>query len=780
MNETPQIAGSSYETIDVTDGQDFELTCIAEGYPQPSMSWLHNGYFIESNSSISNLSFENNRTVLKITCANPKLHQGVFQCFATNELGSTYAIKVVNFKSSTNSDKASSNNKFLETGSIIPSASSPPIHHKDDNLNDLNGESVSEDEFLSEHSNKDHNGHDFSSTTHGPNRGHRKKHKNQNNSKYLAKMIPPSKPEVSKLSDDSVMVRWSLSSQNSQAQTIPVSFFKVQYKEVSNGNHGPGSDWNTLDAVISPHIYSYEVFGLNPNGTYRFRIAAVYANDDNKNGPSSPKFVMQKDPSVRRPSYSPSIINAKATSPTQVSVNWNFMNIEMLPINGFFIYYRPADSAGEYDKASISGDQMRQYNLSNLSPSTVYEIKMRCFNVAGVSDFSNIYTVQTLPDDNLVPPKFDSGNTGKKNEDVINHNSILDLTESWLSKTFKKLINDKMQFIVLVSVAVILVLVFVTCFVICIIRHKSNATLGTGDKIIKNGLKPATSPGHDFYFTPNLFERQKSNGTISKATTNGNGAPNGHVPNDCLNRPITQRHSPHKYDQDGLDSSHEVSIPNNNSNHMNVRVNPLSDQQAPQLPSVQPSTLNRRNSLRNSLSYSTHHLFNSSIHKSMANGFSENGTIEREKDHCKNINNNVATIDRKRMSKTIVDSYLESYAVPNSNGNVSKFAQNQHNSTSFTRLNGTLERKRRSRTDLNTLDRSSLLRSNGHLNNTTNGGHVYNHNGNGFDHHHYQGRSQGQAFLPSPQSSISGSNSNTINSNYNHHNAPIVIMQSSC
>ena len=47
-----------------------------------------------------------------------------------------------------------------------------------------------------------------------------------------------------------------------------------------------------------------------PGATYKFRVAAVYSNNDNKHGPNSDRFEMKADPEPepKPPSSSPTIV----------------------------------------------------------------------------------------------------------------------------------------------------------------------------------------------------------------------------------------------------------------------------------------------------------------------------------------------------------------------------------------------------------------------------------------------------------------------------------------
>ena len=98
-------------------------------------------------------------------------------------------------------------------------------------------------------------------------------------------MIPPSRPNIIRLTDESVMVRWTVPPNKG----LPIEFFKVQFKEADK----KGSRWKTIDEDVPTHIRSYEVTGLKSSQTYRFRIAAVYSNNDNKLGTTRGIVVLQ-------------------------------------------------------------------------------------------------------------------------------------------------------------------------------------------------------------------------------------------------------------------------------------------------------------------------------------------------------------------------------------------------------------------------------------------------------------------------------------------------------
>lgn len=210
-------------------------------------------------------------------------------------------------------------------------------------------------------------------------------------------MIPPSKPNVTRLSDESVMVRWSASSDD---DGLPIQFFKVQYRMLGNASGSTTrGQWMTSSEDIPPHVRSYEVKDLKPDHYYRFRIAAVYSNNDNKLGLASGKFHLQKA-SQLNPAKShlavPTLQKVEGISETAINLFWSFPNHPATSVDGFYAYFRPASTAGEYSKATIDGMFERQFRLEHLEPGTAYEFKLQSFTASAASDFSAILTGKTI------------------------------------------------------------------------------------------------------------------------------------------------------------------------------------------------------------------------------------------------------------------------------------------------------------------------------------------------------------------------------------------------
>ncbi|ELT91389.1 hypothetical protein CAPTEDRAFT_220775 [Capitella teleta] len=206
-----------------------------------------------------------------------------------------------------------------------------------------------------------------------------------------AKLVPPSRPRVTKLSDSSVMVEWTVADNDGLA----ITFFKVQYKEITDDKRR--GRWHTIDEDIPENRLRHEVAGLRPGGTYRFRVLAVYSNNDNKQGPNSAKFTLEMValPQQESPARAPRIVQAVALSATAIQLHWMFKP-DMAPVEGFVILYRPYDSREDFQEVSLLGQHLREHQISGLLADTDYLFKMQCFNSAGRGTESENIVRKTL------------------------------------------------------------------------------------------------------------------------------------------------------------------------------------------------------------------------------------------------------------------------------------------------------------------------------------------------------------------------------------------------
>lgn len=441
VQEPPVINREPASSV-VEEGGEVELECEVEGAPFPSIIWLLNGESVENDSHIH---AEGGRIVVTNV---EKRHAGILQCMATNNVGSAYGSAMLQV--SPKQVTAQNTN-----GEIQPEPDDTEFEDSAEGVVSLIPPSLPTPGR--QHAKKDH-------TRKGKGRRKDKKHKG------TAVMIPPTRPNITRLSDKSVMVRWSVPINDG----LPIQFFKVQYRELGGpGGRGRGSRWMTSNEDIPPHIRSYEVDNLETDHIYRFRIAAVYSNNDNKLGPNSARFHLHRgSPTNRSPLSPPSLTHTEAISPSAIQIHWQYLNSVLAPVDGFYVYYRTTSSAGDYIKATVEGENTRSFIITHLLPDTAYDIKLQAFTVGAASDFSAILTHKTLKEQNVVSPP------------IVTQEPGVGLTSEGSS-------NNQLFVLVGVAVGGVIVLIAVVAG-ICIVKNRSSANTDTEEATDKAGGRSET------------------------------------------------------------------------------------------------------------------------------------------------------------------------------------------------------------------------------------------------------------------------------------------------
>lgn len=212
--------------------------------------------------------------------------------------------------------------------------------------------------------------------------------------------MPPDQPNVTRLSDVSVMVRWSVP----ENKGLPIQFFKVQYRELGQKMSGKQSKWMTSNMEIPNHVRSFEVTDLQPDHSYRFRIAAVYSNNDNELSPNSVRFHLNRVAGFESNKMPiPLLTNTEALGPDRVLLIWQNPD-RTASIDGFYVYHRASTSAGDYMKTTVEGKNSTNITISHLQPDTTYEFKVQSFSVDAASEFSKIIREKTLKAITEAPP----------------------------------------------------------------------------------------------------------------------------------------------------------------------------------------------------------------------------------------------------------------------------------------------------------------------------------------------------------------------------------------
>ncbi|EDW12564.1 interference hedgehog [Drosophila mojavensis] len=312
------------------EGEFMVLECAATGTPTPKIYWLLNG-----ENSVYDTESELPANGSLILRRVQKRHAGCVQCFARNVLGEDSAGTLLQV-----------NPTQIQAGDGMGTGG------------------------MGRSSNRN---------------AHNRKQK---------QMVPPSAPNVTRLSDESVMLRWHVVKNDG----LHIQFFKVQYRMTDSGKR---KSWQTTNENIpygkqrhdsdeAVRNFTSSVTGLRPDHSYRFRIMAVYSNNDNKESNTSGKFFLQRGAALA-PLPVPELLDIKEYSQTAVMLHWHLpSDADEQLISGYYAYYRPSASAGEYLKATIDGAKARSALISALEPGTIYEFKLQSFSAMAASEFSSL------------------------------------------------------------------------------------------------------------------------------------------------------------------------------------------------------------------------------------------------------------------------------------------------------------------------------------------------------------------------------------------------------
>ena len=100
--------------------------------------------------------------------------------------------------------------------------------------------------------------------------------------------------------------------------------------------------------------------------------------------------------------FAPTILAVEATSSTSLSVKWAACtNDGGSPITGYVVEYRPALDPASPIETCVVEREVLSTTLDDLTPSTLYEVRVRGENAVGRSDPSSSRWTKTKPDGEL-------------------------------------------------------------------------------------------------------------------------------------------------------------------------------------------------------------------------------------------------------------------------------------------------------------------------------------------------------------------------------------------
>ncbi|TRY76666.1 hypothetical protein TCAL_10687 [Tigriopus californicus] len=300
---------------------------------------------------------------------------------------------------------------------------------------------------------------------------------------------PPSKPNVTQTARDSILLTWIVPD---MPNAMPIEFFKVQFREFRRGH--PRSEWRTLDEEIMGRSRSFEVIGLKDQVKYRFRIVAVYANHDNRQGPLSKRFKLDTEYRLdEAPKVAPIITEVLPLSEKSLRVGWRMPSVTDQPIEGYFIFIRrfhPRES--RFRKVTMIGKESHSYIFEELEPSQNYEIKVEAFNFQGNSPSSRMTRRSTLPHPQSAESSHLLENGAIGSSSPIPPGNLDNLDNDWLRNNELDLTSDVISdhqvllYLVIGAILVGLLLVLIVCCSVvgCIQKRRAHKNMTSSNVAI--------------------------------------------------------------------------------------------------------------------------------------------------------------------------------------------------------------------------------------------------------------------------------------------------------
>ncbi|KAG5678293.1 hypothetical protein PVAND_007980 [Polypedilum vanderplanki] len=215
---------------------------------------------------------------------------------------------------------------------------------------------------------------------------------------HLIVQLPPGQPMlyVTSATSTSILMHWK----NTGNGNAKITSYTLNYKKF-NGN---------LEEIsLSKHANSYELKNLVCGSTYN-----IYLTAHNKIGSSPPSTTLH----VRTQGQAPGIpLPLQLITPNSTSI---VLHLQSWPHNGcniqyFIVQYRPLSDDRDRDRWTLVSNALkphRRFIISNLKPSTVYQLKVEAHNSAGSTSADFSFATLTINGD---APSIELDNRNSKN-----------------------------------------------------------------------------------------------------------------------------------------------------------------------------------------------------------------------------------------------------------------------------------------------------------------------------------------------------------------------------
>uniref|UniRef100_A0A131YFQ3 protein-tyrosine-phosphatase n=1 Tax=Rhipicephalus appendiculatus TaxID=34631 RepID=A0A131YFQ3_RHIAP len=199
-------------------------------------------------------------------------------------------------------------------------------------------------------------------------------------SQVLVQALPrsPTNLAVSDVTATSVRLSWSYEGSGSDN----IRYYVVQYKP-----RQANREYSETSGITMPY---HHVRDLSPYTEYEFYVIAV--NDLGRGSPSVPVTVTTGE---TEPGSAPRNLQARTLSSSTVVVQWDPPKEPNGQVMGYNVYYTTQPSIPTQSWSAQTVDNNQLTTISNLTPQTIYTIRVQAFTSRGPGPFSSPVQVKT-------------------------------------------------------------------------------------------------------------------------------------------------------------------------------------------------------------------------------------------------------------------------------------------------------------------------------------------------------------------------------------------------
>ncbi|XP_037557275.1 tyrosine-protein phosphatase Lar-like isoform X4 [Dermacentor silvarum] len=355
------------------------LPCKAEGDPEPKLSWLRNDIPVDMSNPRYSLAAAGS---LQIFDAQEE-DQGNYECIAENSVGTaispmaTLFVRVRRvppyFSIPPESTYEVSPGATLNLTCVAVGSPMPFVRWRKGSV-DLTSDSevpVGRNVLVLENVRESANYTCVAGSTLGS---------IEHVSQVLVQALPrpPTNLAVSDVTATSVRLSWSYEGSGSDN----IRYYVVQYKP-----RQANREYSETSGITMPY---HHVRDLSPYTEYEFYVIAV--NDLGRGSPSVPVTVTTGE---TEPGSAPRNLQARTLSSSTVVVQWDPPKEPNGQVMGYNVYYttQPSIPTQSWNAQTVDNNQLT--TISNLTPQTIYTIRVQAFTSRGPGPFSSPVQVKT-------------------------------------------------------------------------------------------------------------------------------------------------------------------------------------------------------------------------------------------------------------------------------------------------------------------------------------------------------------------------------------------------